>query len=281
MSPRAGTYEQLDFLMMAAEKETADWAASSIKTVEALVAGDYIEVRDDHSGDWAGWLALRHPVDGAWQVQVAGGADRDSLGFWYRHLPRHSAHWRCVRHDPEWTLGPSPDEVVAWMRDAASRLPHARWHELYHTAMAAWPVGVEEAWRTAVQDTFTALAIKQVPVREHLRERRKASGAGTRIWACPEPICRAIENEIWPLPGAERWPAIFALRWTRAQHFGGLTVPAPDNLLAFNAHSVSIYGGYLRWAVEHAASPRQLLELLNNWGSNPAPRDEQPKEVAP
>jgi len=293
--------EQLTFGdILRAQSETA-WRQGGLpRTYDTLRPGDYVEICRRDGTVIAGWVAMRHPVDGVWQVQVqAETADqhpapeflataREFLAtarVLYRPLPwlpyvlllRNSV-WRCVRHDVGWQLGPDPDTVCAWMREQAPGLPHDRWYQLYHGAMAAWPVGVDPAWRQAVHAAFTSLAQEQIPVAEWLRVQRKERGSGSAIWSFPPAIQRRIEREIWPLPGPDRWSAILALRWTRAEHFGDARVPKPDGLLAFNSTDPTIYRDYLRWAIEVAVDLRQLLELLDAWGSNPAPEEMEAAE---
>ena len=276
---------QLTFATLLYEQAEGAWQRAGLpRTYRTLKPGDVVEIQWREGSVVTGWAAMRHPVDGVWQVQVqadsndAPGTPQASslygLAPWppYVLLLRNSV-WRCIRHDATWQLGPDPAVVGAWMREQTAGLPHDRWYQVYHEALAAWPTGVDPAWRQAAADTFTALAQEQIPVAAWLKAQRKASGAGSTLWSYPRSIQRRIEREIWPLAGPDRWSAILALRWTRGEQFGDCV--GPEGQRAFNRHGCTIYAGYLRWAVEHAASPRQLLELLDVWGSNPAPEEAQ------
>jgi len=271
---------QLTFAEILHAQAEAAWRAGGHTDLNRLRPGDRIEIRRGDR-ELAGWAAMRHPVDGIWQVQLDRTpatarlpVDPYHVGPWRPYMVLLATDvWRCVGHDSTWRLGPEPAAVCAWMREQADTLPYDRWHEIFHAAMAAWPIGVDPAWRRAVEDTFTALAIERIPIAEWLRNDRKARRTGATIWEVPRAIQRRITREIWPLPGPARWPAILALRWTRAEHFNDPDVLEPEGRRAFNRHACTIYAGYLRWAVEHADSPRQLVELLDSWGSNPAPEE--------
>lgn len=253
--------------------EQKDWQAANIKTYDQLVAGDYVETRRPDGAIIAGWCATRHPVTGAWEIQLECEWRPGHLLAGYPLYARNQP-WRFVRHDDTWTLGPEPSIVTAWMRETAPEMSVDRFHELYHCAYHAWPAGFPEAWLATIGSTFTELAIRYLPVAEKIRMDRQYSGAGRQIWSCPLRVQQQIDDEIWPLPGDQRMSALLALRWTRAEYFGTPHCPEPEGLRAFNRQTASIYEDYYRWAIAHATSPRQLLELCDAWGSNPAPKEE-------
>jgi hypothetical protein len=242
------------------------WSAQSLRRWADLRPGDVVEVDGLGGAPWSGICAAPHTGD-CWYVQVATGPWKPGQER-YRMLARHTP-WRATGHEDGWTITPSVEEVTTWMAAAAPTWPADQFWALYHMAADAWPWAVNPAGRAAVNAAFTAAAIAYLPVAHYLNQSRKISGAGRRIWACPPRIQRLVAETIWPLPGAERLVAAQALRWTRAEHFGSPTVPEPMGELAFNHTPCSIYDGYLRWAIAHAATPRQLLELLDEWGSNP------------
>lgn len=262
---------QLSLFDVLAEQDQVAWASANTKTYDALMPGDYVEERDERGTVLAGWCVARHPVDGAWEVETADTGWQLGSGGRFFALGGWKHEWRFVRHDAAWTRTPTLDALIAWMRETGATLPQDRFHEVYHAAMDAWPRGAwTDAQRATVAETFTDMAIAQFPVAEYLRTTRRNSGAGKHIWSCPLRIQQAVTDRIWPLPGPERLTGLLALRWTRAEQFDG-SCPAPEGILAFNRNAVSIYEGYLRWAIAHAEGPRQLLELCDEWGSNPAP----------
>ncbi len=271
---------QLTLFDVIEAQDTATWVASNTKAYAELVQGDYVEIRWEDGSVVSGWCAARHPVDGVWQVQQdTQGWAPGQKGPRYIYLGRWIETWRFVRRDDTWQLAPTPDELSAWMRKQAQDLPLSRFHELYHAATDAWPMGVDAAWREAMSETFTELAIQRFPLDQYLREHRKARGSGKRIWACPERVCREITETIWPMPPEARLDAVMALRWTRAEDFEDEYVKAHGALRGFNRSTASIYEGYLRWAIAHAKDARQLLEVLDDWGSNPV-REAESNEQA-
>lgn len=253
---------------LAEEQERAEFAASNTKTYGELIPGDVVEVRRP-GGVERGWVIGRHG-SGSLEVCLDLGhpwsvddPDRQYFPLW-----SNSEDWRFVEHDTTWALHPTPEELREWMVRTASTLAADRFHDLYHAASDMWPTSVPEEWRAVMRTTFTELAIRYVPLKQYLRNHRIASNRGRKIWACPQTVCDYITESIWPLSGDERLDATMALRWTRAEHFGDANCKWPDDWMAFNRRSFTIYDGYLRWAVAHADSPRQLLEILDDWGSN-------------
>lgn len=246
------------------------FAATKTKTYAELVAGDYVELRRHDGKEIGGWCATRHPITGTWECLAARewepGFRRHTFPLW------PNENWRFVRATPDWSLEPTPDVVVAWMQSVAPTLSVDRFTRLNHTALDAWPIGAPDAWRHAISEAYTALAIQHLSLRDHLRDARKTSNAGKRIWSCPPRVQKQITQDIWPLPGEQRLPALQALRWTRGEHFG-MHTRYPEGLRAFNLTAVDIYEDYYRWAFAHVVSPRQLLELCDAWGSNLAPEE--------
>ena len=271
------TARQLTLFDLEARQEKTAYSAANPKTFAELVAGDYLEWREADGSLQTGWCAARHPVDGSWQIQrdqpwvpaVWTGVYQEH----YRFLWSGSDWWRYMRHDAEWSLTPDVETVVAWMRETASTLKPEAFYQLSHGAQTAWPVGAMPAWRQRVHQIFTELAIQYVPVARHLRENRKQSNAGSRIWSCPPRIQQIITDTVWPLPGEARLGVLQTLRWTRAEDFHDPQCVAPDALRGFNRSTASIYEDYYRWAIIHAETPRQLLELCDAWGSNPVPAE--------
>ena len=275
---------QLTLFDVLEEQDRADWLASNAKTAAELVPGDYVEIRRDDGMTERGWCTRPHPVDGVWQV-VREGSDWTAgphlryARTRFIHLHSRRQAWRFVRHDADWTLTPTPDQLRDWMREKGADWPIPHLHDLYHAATSMWPIGIDDSWREVIPTTFTEIARARIPVVDWLRDQRKASGAGNTIWSCPPRIQRLITDTVWPLPGAERLDALLQLRWTRAEHFNDAHCGLPEGLLAFNRRAASIYEGYLRHAMAHAESPRQLLELCDAWGHNPVQEDRD--EVTP
>lgn len=264
---------QLTLFEALAAQDERDWQASNAKTYDQLVAGDYVETQRSDGSTIAGWCATRHPVTDAWEMQLDREWEPGRLQSSYPVYARNQP-WHFVSHDATWTLEPDPSVVVAWMHETAPTIPVDAFHELYHAGYHAWPPGFPEIWLKAIASTFTDLAIRYLPIAEKIRQDRQSSGAGTQIWSCPRHVQRQIGEEIWPLAGNKRLAALQALRWTRAEDFGTPHCPEPEGLRAFNRQTASIYENYYRWAIAHAVNPRQLLELCDAWGSNPAPKEE-------
>ncbi len=266
---RVAASHQLTFAELQIVQDQAVWQATNTKVYSDLVAGDVVQLWQDAAEPLVGWCATRHPVTDAWELVL----DRTWTPF-VRRATRPvwpNCFWRWVCHDSAWVLAPNVAEVLAWMTEYAEGLPVDRFHRLAYAADYAWPIGMPKAWQREVWGQYTMLAIQHVPLAALLKHQRHTSKSGTRIFSCPPRIQAVITHDIWALPGDQRLAAILALRWPRSEKFGP-ECPMPNGLQAFNPSlSVHLYGGYYRWAMAHAETPRQLLELCDAWGSNPVP----------
>lgn len=269
--PANGAYsQQISMDDWIAMQQQDSWAAQSPRRMQSeLRPGDIVEVRREGRPTWSGWCATQHPADHSWEIEVPGAPwESAAYSARYRTLPSNAKEWRYVRHDPEWRLIPDPEALKAWVLELGAHWPLEGFPDLFHRARSAWPIGVPDNWYAVIKETFTELAIQRMPVPWYLKASRKLSNAGKRIWCCPMPIQKLIAEDIWSLPGVDRMSALFALRWTRADEFG-CDVSSPEAIIAMNRHTASIYEGYLTWAIENATTSRQLLELCDDWGSNP------------
>lgn len=274
----ASSADQVTLWELLDDADQTAWAAGNPKRFADLRPGDVVARRLANGLVSVGWC-VAPDGDGGWEVLAEDRpwppASNRSYPGYSRYFPLWpGAVWRWLRHDADWAVHvPFPDAVAAWLTAQAPTWPRDRLAALYHLAQGAWPHGVDPAWRQAVDAAFTATAITCWPLADWLRHNRRGRGAGTRIWSCPPRVVAAITETVWPLPGPERLEALRALRWTRAEHFGDADVSWPDRAMAFNRTPGTIYDGYLRWAVAHAATPRQLLEVCDAWGSNPIPEE--------
>lgn len=251
----------------------AAWQGSSTRTLADLQPGDLVEVRQ---GDRVvrGWVsAYRHPATGEPEWQADGGRDWRTYGpHDYLSSGRWSVlgswmTWRWIDHDPDWVHTPTPTDIAAWLPTLADQLRDDDLHVAYHIARNLLPYGYPRSIPDPISVAFTALAIGRLPVADFLRQSRKASNSGSRIWCCPPAVQARIAAEVWPLNGEDRFAALRSLEWEEPWAHGILR-------RRFAAHAVSIYDGYWRWAMGQAASLRQLMEICDEWQTESEPKEE-------
>lgn len=257
------------------EATLAETVSANPKAWGDLVAGDVVEVWWHNGAHLCGWCAEMGMTRGAgprpcWEVEAqwvqhGDGPRRDAprwdelSGMWstrFFELARNYHKWTWVRHDPEWALHPTPDEMAAWLRE---RLASCRPFDSlnFSTEMHnLWPFSRYDAgrdlYRQALRERFSDPT-------EYLADKR---------WLChklPRKALTQLEG-FMRLGPDERAVAIRNLSWSDG--------PNHDACLAF----CGINDDYELWHMAHTDDAQVLVALAERFSLTWRPRK---REVAP
>lgn len=245
--------------------------AQNTKHWEDLVPGDYVEVWWSNGLHFAGWITtLRNDqhVEREWEIQtdwVERGSEkefktpRQEAYQWdvrFSHLSKNDRQWRWIRHDADYALRPTADELREVIRQNLVDGKPSNCVKVAHLASSLWPVSM----RTDAYHLYNEVLIERWPdVREYLADKNLSR------FPLPTAVKTQI-REMVKLPGEKRLDALESLHWDKTEHRSG-----------WHLSLDSISGSFIRHWMAQTDDPKLLVELAllcGHW-SGPCEDDEQ------
>ena len=245
--------------------------SQNTKRWEDLTPGDYVEVWWGNGLHFAGWItSMRndHHVEKEWEIQtdwMERNGEKESTRSWqeeckwrvrFSHLSANDRQWRWIRHDVDYTLRPTVDELRHVIRQNLIDCQPSDCVKVAHLTSSLWPVSMRED----ANRLYNEVLIERWPdVRQYLADKKLSR------FPLPKRVKTKIQ-EMVNLPENERLAALETLHWDKTEHRSG-----------WHLSLSSISGSFIRHWLAKTDDPKLLVELAllcGHW-SGPCEDDEQ------
>ncbi len=201
------------------ESQLQEAVSQNPKRWEDLTVSDYVEVWWSNGLHFAGWIVAarndRHVKD-QWEIEpewVERHGVREYRRPWaevqkfqgirFMHLSSQDLKWRWVRHDEEYALHPTRDELEDWLSRRLATIQPSSAAEAFHVAQSLWPISMSHQ----VSDLYCQAMLNRWPdIRGYLADKKL-----TRY-----PLPKTAKDEIRKcaaFSGEERLAALRKVHW--------------------------------------------------------------------
>ncbi len=245
--------KQLSIFEAIEKSQIQELTEQNTKRWEDLIPGDYVEVWWNNGVHFAGWVTVLRddPHARVWEVErdwIDRSGQKEFFGPWpdmrqwsirFMHLGSNDRGWRWIRHDADYALKPTPEELKQWILHHLASCKPSETLTVAHVANSLWPVSMSgEAYRLYNE----AMIERWSNIRAYLADKKL-----TR-YPLPKPVTRQIK-ELVALAEHERLEALEAIQWDEREG-------NPWHLFLS-----SINGSFMRYWLAKTDDPEILLEL--------------------
>jgi hypothetical protein len=268
--PKIGS--QLTIFDVIEASQIHEATSQNSKRWEDLTSGDYVEVWWGNGLHFAGWItSMRndHHVQREWEIQTdwieRHGGDREIEAPWqetyqrrirFTHLSANDRQWRWVRHDDDYELRPTADELRELFQKHLADCRPSDSVQVAHMVTSLWP----SSMGTLAYSLYNEVLLARWPdIKEYLADKKL-----TR-YPLPKPVKARIQ-EMVKLPGEKRLEALASLHWDKTENRSG-----------WHLSLGSIGGSFIQHWLVKTDDPKVLVELAllcGHWAA-PCDHDEQ------